>query len=324
MTIQELIRNKDYHGIISLPDHQYDMYKVVAYIHLERYSDALFLIKQLLALHDRKTVNVDSNSIGMNRLSISDTSANVDGDKPAVSDTSASMNRPSTSDMSAKYHSDLLFYKAYVLYKLKRYGRCIRTLQGRTAGDRERTLLSQAYYYLGYYGKAYDMLVNVKYEKERDVNLCAMISLSKISFQKDGDSTIGNVCVDTLRPANLRAQLAYNDSFKDYKFYNTGMYIQKYRDSTNRYIREQVSNLQGRVSQTLTDRQRRVAEYNRDNGTGMRKCMIHRSIDVFRGVVRMGRTARSNDEMLMCYLRYLRGESVDEDIVRDVLGLVSK
>ncbi|ELQ74467.1 hypothetical protein THOM_2614 [Trachipleistophora hominis] len=293
--LKHLIENKEYQQILELEGVQYDRFKVTCLIHLERYRDALILMKKMDAEHTKQ-----QNEVGdkMQKMQIKE-----------------------------KMSGDMRYEKAYALYKLKKYKKSLSILKRMEASERVNVLLSQVYYFLRSYRKAYNTLSKCKYEKERDVNLCAMDSLSRISLRRrEDDEQIHHI---ELKPGHLAGQMAYNSSFRDFHFYDPEGYVHKYKNVSNGYIQEQIANLIGCVDlDKLSKKKRKIAQYNLNNDPNFKKYLLHRNRDSFKKLLLCSgksslKNARVEDEHLMRLIEYIQ-MNVDEKVSADILKSAKK
>lgn len=293
--LKHLVENKEYQKILELEGDQYDRFKVTCLIHLEKYREALILIKRM---EKRQATQQDEVGDRMSKMQI----------------------RMGTNE-------DTRYEKAYALYKLRKYKKSLSVLKRMESSERVNVLLSQIYYFLRSYRKAYNTLSQCKYEKERDVNLCAMDSLSRISFKrKEDDAQINRI---ELRPGHLAGQMAYNSSFEDYRFYDPDSYVHKYKNMSNGYIQEQIANLIGCVDvDKLSKRKRGIAEYNANNDANFKKYLLHRNRDILRKLLLCSdksvlTNAYIEDVHLMRFMKYVR-MGVNERVSEEELNSVKK
>ncbi|KRH95280.1 hypothetical protein M153_10004880 [Pseudoloma neurophilia] len=230
------------------------------------------------------------------------------------------------------------YEKCYILYKLKKYKKALKLLRLLEDSEKKFSLLSQVYYFLGDYNQAYETLIKCTYEKERDVNLCAMAVMAerkRLMFVGSPEKKTGNVLdksesdlsensnfdqannasdlfqkrIGSLNFDNLKGVADYNLSFLDYVSYNQSGYISKYKSNDNQRISQSIGILLSFLNiEDVKGKKRKILEYNLKRSDKIKKEVLQKERGQLIRIYNSKSIDQLRDKQLREDLLFLKGE----------------
>lgn len=216
--------------------------------------------------------------------------------------------------------TDMQFEEAYLLYKLKKYKKSYKILNCMEESDKKNILLSQVQYFLRNYEQAYNTLSKCKYEKERDINLQAIESLSKSSIIQPNNK----LEITQYNFGKLESIAEYNKSFEHFQFYNQDQFIKRYKNSKNEKIQLQIQNLMNSLdAEKFQGRKKDIIAYNIRKTKTFKKELLHKNPRLLKEILKTKNDISNVSDMdLKNCLLFLKDLDYSEDVTASINNIL--